>query len=413
MSRLSPLPLRLLLLGVLVVVAPACGKRGPPLPPLRPAPGPVTDVTVVRREDSVIVRFSTPIKNMDGTEPVLFDRAEIYALTVSAGKLSPDPSKVVQPKNRVGELGKQAPPAPKPATADATAAPDEPPVARPLVFVEKVAMDTTAPPAQPAAPLKPVPTAVPVPTVPPVTATSPAAAGATATPPVIPGLAVTTRFYVIVPYANRKRVGAVSDLLPVPIGAVPVAPQQATLTYDETTVTLTWVTGEDGETFHVYDATPPLTETAKPLTLTPLAVTTFTQPVVFGKPVCLQVRGVKAAPLGPISLESAPVNAACVTPVDTFPPPAPSGLIAFAATGSMTLTWDGVTAADLAGYLVLRGEGTGEKLQPLSATPVTGTSFTDTTARAGTRYIYAVVAVDNAVPANRSKESNRVEETGR
>ena len=37
----------------------------------------------------------------------------------------------------------------------------------------------------------------------------------------------------------------------------------------------------------------------------------------------------------------------------------------------------------------------------------------DATAKAGVRYTYAVVAVDNAAPANRSKESNRVEETGR
>jgi hypothetical protein len=200
--------------------------------------------------------------------------------------------------------------------------------------------------------------------------------------------------------------------LPVPIGPVPLAPQQATLTYDESTLTLTWVTGAEGQTFHVYDATPPVSDVAKPVTTVPLAVASFTRPVVFGQPVCFVVRGVKAA-LGPISLESPASNTACVTPADTFAPPAPSGLIAFAAPGSITLTWDGVAAADLAGYLVLRGEGTGEKLQPLTAAPVTGTSFTDTTARAGTRYVYAVVAVDTAVPANRSKESNRVEETGR
>ena len=46
-------------------------------------------------------------------------------------------------------------------------------------------------------------------------------------------------------------------------------------------------------------------------------------------------------------------------------------------------------------------------------TPVTTPSFKDTSAKSGVRYIYAVVAVDTAVPANRSKESNRVEETGR
>ena len=38
-------------------------------------------------------------------------------------------------------------------------------------------------------------------------------------------------------------------------------------------------------------------------------------------------------------------------------------------------------------------------------------AFTDTTTRAGTRYTYAVVAVDKA--GNRSTPSNRVDEVGR
>ena len=97
----SPLPLGLLLLvGALVVVAPACGKRGPPLPPLRPAPERVAELTVLRRADQVHVRFAVPPRNGDGSTPVLFDRAEIYALTVAAGKPAPALTTIVTPDRR-------------------------------------------------------------------------------------------------------------------------------------------------------------------------------------------------------------------------------------------------------------------------------------------------------------------------
>ena len=39
------------------------------------------------------------------------------------------------------------------------------------------------------------------------------------------------------------------------------------------------------------------------------------------------------------------------------------------------------------------------------------TSYRDESVQPGTRYVYAVVAVDRAVPQNVSPQSNRVEET--
>ena len=41
----------------------------------------------------------------------------------------------------------------------------------------------------------------------------------------------------------------------------------------------------------------------------------------------------------------------------------------------MNLSWDANTEADLAGYLVLRGEAPGDTLQPLTPAPITGTSL--------------------------------------
>ncbi len=414
MSRLSPLPLRLLLLVGLVVVVPACGKRGPPLPPLRPAPDKVTSISVLRHDDDVTISFLTPIRNVDGSLPLEFDRIELYALTAQAGTLTPTVKKVFVPQNRIAVLGQRPPVAPKAAT-DAAPDPDEPPVAIPLSFTEKVASVAQR------ITLAPLPIAVgQIPGL-----VAPVAAPVAAASVFLPS---TTRFYLIVPYANRTRIGS-TDMFGVPLLPGPPAPKNAKITYDENTLTLSWIPGATGQTVQVYDATPPSPPTAtpgtatpaapaakvpvivKPINATPLAALELKRPVVFGTHICFTVRGVTGT--APLLFESAPSNTVCEDPYDKFPPDPPTNLVAFATEGAIALTWDGVTATDLAGYIVLRTDGTSETLQPLFAAPVTGTSFTDTAARAGVRYTYAVVAVDSAKPGNRSKESNRVDETGR
>jgi fibronectin type 3 domain-containing protein len=103
----------------------------------------------------------------------------------------------------------------------------------------------------------------------------------------------------------------------------------------------------------------------------------------------------------------------CITPIDTFAPAAPKGLALVPVGGQISLIWDGNTEKDLAGYLVLRGEAPNGPLQPITPEPIRETSFRDATVKPGTRYIYAIVAVDTATPGNRSPESQRVEETAR
>ena len=115
----------------------------------------------------------------------------------------------------------------------------------------------------------------------------------------------------------------------------------------------------------------------------------------------------------PATIESDPSDPICVTPQDTFPPAAPKGLAAVSGTGVVNLIWDANTDADLAGYLVLRGEAPGDTLQPLTAEPIRETRYTDRSVQAGLTYVYAVVAVDRATPPNRSGLSNKVQETAR
>ena len=133
--------------------------------------------------------------------------------------------------------------------------------------------------------------------------------------------------------------------------------------------------------------------------------------MTFGVERCFVVRPVDklagATVMGPASPQT------CVTPADTFPPAAPRSLAAIAGAGVISLIWEPNIESDLAGYLVLRGEAPGDTLRAITPEPVVATTFRDTTARAGTHYVYVVVAVDRATPQNVSAQSNRVEETAR
>ena len=105
------------------------------------------------------------------------------------------------------------------------------------------------------------------------------------------------------------------------------------------------------------------------------------------------------------------------TPLDDFPPAAPTGLSAMAATAGSALIWEPNAEPDLAGYLVLRGEaGRCHTALQLTDTVVTETRFTDRTVMPGVRYVYASQAVDYAAAAaeRRAREIERaMEETAR
>jgi len=61
----------------------ACGKKGPPLPPLQLTPSRVEDLTVTRRADEIQVRFTVPSTNEDPKKrtPADVSAMEVYALT--------------------------------------------------------------------------------------------------------------------------------------------------------------------------------------------------------------------------------------------------------------------------------------------------------------------------------------------
>jgi hypothetical protein len=140
----------------------------------------------------------------------------------------------------------------------------------------------------------------------------------------------------------------------------------------------------------------------------PLAATTVTDTLDGGRTRCYRVR----ARRGTVMSEASPPL--CVTPVDVFPPAAPTGLASVPSEGGISLIWEPNAELDLGGYLVLRRDAGDATLRQLTTRPIAEARYRDTEVKAGTRYVYSVVAVDSQVPLpNVSAPSQPVEDTAR
>ena len=394
----------------------ACGKKGPPLAPLRPVPGPVTELSARRSGNEVRFTFKVPVQNVDGTRPLSLDRLEVYAATVAPDALVPRNSDLASPKYLVGTIpirpvetddapasaDKPGGTAPPPATKD-----DRRPAPGDIAtFVEELNE----------ARLKPqvVATAETAGTAPGTTAA--VAAAWVATVAKLKEAPVTTRVYLIRGVSLNGRPGQPSERVTVPVLEVLPPPTRVTAAATESKVTVSWSAPAVADPLGAFGAAPVYNVYAgtapTPLNPSPLPVTTFERAgVELGKEECFVVR--TAVTRGNLTIESPASAPTCVTAADTFPPAAPKGLSAVANVGAISLIWDANTESDLAGYIVLRGEVPGDKLQAITPAPIRETTFTDKTVVPGTRYVYAIVAIDRAAPANTSPQSVRVEETAR
>ena len=352
-----------LAIALAAVGAVACGKKGPPLPPLRPVPGAVADLAADRLDDQITLRFTAPSANADGTTPVALDRIEIYALTLAAGDPAPTRAALLAPGNLLAAIPVRP--------AGGGVSPSGSGAGRPAPGERATYVDRLA-------------------------------AGAAAASDQL-------RYYAAVSAVGR-RPGPVSSIVPVPFGEAPPAPAAVKVDYDEKIFTVSWASDPGPQRFLVYDASPASAEAAL-LSTEPLADPRFTGAVEFGRERCFVVRGVRVT--GRVFVRGEASAPVCVTFSDRFAPPAPTGLLAVAGDGGVDLVWSAVEVSDLAGYLVLRGEGPNGTLQRLTADPITATRYRDTTVTSGATYVYSVVALDASTPPNLSAQSSRQVVTAR
>ena len=406
--------------------------------------------------DDVYVSFTVPAANVDGQQPADIETVEVYAVTATHPPETEEQRKVA---TLVATLPVRPPFSEAPVAKDGTPLPLPAGVDRGAVAAVK---DTLTAAAR-------VPVELPVNKDKMLLAPPLRVSGDSAPPPralVAPApIELPRRYYFVVGVSPRGRTAVPSTPISIPLEPASSAPGAPQLTYTESEMTMTWPPSPDARTatmqpslpptldasagpagnvtpvvppappllvvkslgfnstattYHVYEVPPAAASGNEspalvvPAALTPQALAVTTLPIKgvgFGTERCFFVRPVDTVAGAVVQGPASPVT--CVTPRDTFPPTAPKNLAAIASAGVINLIWDPNTEPDVAGYLVLRGEAPGDKLQALTPAPVTVTNYRDTGVKAGVRYVYAVVAVDKAEPSNIGAQSNRAEETAR
>jgi hypothetical protein len=226
----------------------------------------------------------------------------------------------------------------------------------------------------------------------------------------VPTPAEPRRIYIARGVTRSGRPGAPSPRVQMALAPLPSAPVGVAARFTESAVFIEWKPPAEASaaSYNIYRADDPM----QPVNTAPVTAAPFEDGrATFGKPQCYRVRSVARA--ADATIEGEPSEEACVTPMDVFAPAAPAGLAAVSTPGQISLIWDANTEKDLAGYIVLRADASGGDLRPITPSPIRETSFRDATVTPGTRYVYAIVAVDRADPPNTSAPSARVEETAR
>lgn len=434
------IPARIGLSALVCALLPAaCGMRGDPLPPLRIAPAAVSGLSAQRFGDRVYVQFTVPAANDDGATPADLERVELYALTaqpdggrppvalddwldlatlVATIAVAPPGAADAEPDTDAGEEAEAG--AETDAAERRPAQGDEVTVVEtltPAAFEPVAGEDDDRDEAEDAA-------------------AAPPAGPLLGPPPPRPP----RRTYLALAVSGRGRESRPSSQEAVPLGPAPDPPSAPAVTYDEDRIAFTWSlpaaarrpvqrTEVDTELpsdvlppprtpwrYEVYDVTASAeaagVRTPEPLHAAPLAAASYRErDPAFGVERCFAVRTVDE--IDEVEVRSAPSPATCVELVDTFPPAAPAGLVAVAASGVVNLVWTPNAEDDVAGYLVLRGRGPGAALRTLTIAPVAEPAWRDTRVEAGVTYEYAVQAVDDAAPPNVSPPSERVREQAR
>jgi hypothetical protein len=465
-STQSPLsPQRLICFAVFAAFAfpvfVACGKKGPPLPPLVRLPQPPVDLVAERRGDTVDVQFTVPSTNTDGTRPANVATADVYAITAPVTLTPLSDAQVLKLGTKVGSVQVKAPRDP-----NLTADPDEP--ADEVEAPEGPGLDQGSLARVSEQLTSQMQTPVDVPKD--KKDSHAAATAENLRGPMLPApMTAAARTYAAFGVSTRGRKGPLSKRIVVPLVPPPPAPTVPAVVYDEKAVTVTWkpvVLNASAEVppaaarepsfetppaappkdvtalakpvvdepvtdipalaapdllsatplgvmiptiaYNVYDATNP--ESVVKLTPSPIAEPKFSDPrITWGEERCYAVR--TAETVGGLTIESDAAAAPCETLTDTFPPAAPKALTAIPSDAAINLIWEPNTEKDLDGYIVMRGAPTpGAPLEPITPAPIQEPSFKDTV-QAGAQFAYAVKAVDKA--GNASAPSERVIESAR
>jgi hypothetical protein len=192
--------------------------------------------------------------------------------------------------------------------------------------------------------------------------------------------------------------------------------------YSETMNTITWEppkTNTDGSTpvnllgYNVYRTIASQPETAQsPLNPEPITATQYQDKnFKFGEKYTYVVRSISLGTEGK-PVESLNSNGIQFAPVDTYPPSPPERVLIGPAPGRLSIFWVANSEPDLAGYYLFRSTDPNlpkDKWTNLTPVLYSKTTFADDNVESAKTYYYYVIAIDNA--GNKSEPSEVKSET--
>lgn len=377
---------------LLLALLPACGKKGDPLPPLRPTPAAVTDLRLAQRGDQVVITFTAPRAGVDGGRLPVLDlellvaegegdfqkRARARRFKAAPGESFTETEPLPAPGTYLrvaargiarGHRGSLAEPARLVVTAPLTSPTD----LTAGVSAEGVTLSWRG---EVPAPL-PTPTPVPEPAddkAPLAGEEAPAAEGPARMP------------------AAEPVAAPPGEPAPLPAGAQPPetatpGPTEKALPKPKATPTpKPFVPG-----FSIYKRAPASTY-GPPLSPSAVTETRFVDPAQPGESWCYVVRAVASADP---QVESAPSNEACAEMKDVVAPAPPTGLTALDLEAGVEVRWSAAPEVDVVAYRVYRRGGRGGP-EPIALVPAPATRFLDEAPPGGVRLRYQVSATDGA-----------------
>lgn len=221
--------------------------------------------------------------------------------------------------------------------------------------------------------------------------------------------------------AAGQRAAFSNFLLIEPAARVAEPPANVTREISEPAIIIRWdppKTNIDGSTpvnllgYNVYRTTASQPETSQsPLNPKPITTNEYQdRSFRFGEKYSYVVRSVSLGTLGK-PVESLNSNSVDAAPVDIYPPSPPDKVSVGAAPGRLSVFWPANPEPDIAGYLVYRSTDPDlpkDRWTLLTRELSTRTTFTDENVDPGKTYFYYVLAVDNA--GNKSQPSEVVSE---
>jgi hypothetical protein len=360
-TRFDPRALWRLAPAALLVAAaaafPGCGKRGPPLPPLRITPRPAHDVKLRQTGAEVVIEAGLSLSRTDGT--ALGPGASVRVLRMRATPtLRPG---VVSLRYLMAMFQKEARVI---GTLTGTAL-EQAAAAERAVFRDPGAL------------------------------------------PDARDSHLTHFMYGIQVTDEKGERSAFSVPIEIEVAEPPPAAVNLKATTTEGEVRLEWASGDPSRPAELYNiyrrAASQEGEPRVPLNILPIAERVYVDTTFrYGETYRYSVRALPAPP--PPLRESDAGTEVEVRPLDVYHPAAPTGLAATVEGPVIKLYWFPNGEADLHGYRIYRRTGKGE-FERIGETGATETSFADATAGKGVRYDYVVTAVDGAEPPNESPRS--------